>query len=626
MDPILRVENLHHTYTSANGDAIHALRGINLTVQPGEYLVILGANGSGKSTLAKHLNALLLPSQGDVWVRQHNTRDAARHREIRATVGMVFQTPDNQIVATIVEEDVAFGPENLGIARDEMIKRVEWSLAEVGLLEHRHRAPHLLSGGQKQRLCIAGVLAMQPDVLVLDESTAMLDPIGRTEVLETVQRLNRERGVTVIAITHFMREAIHADRVVVMAEGQIALEGPPRAIFAQPDKLRQLRLDLPPATEVAQRLHAITPAIPPDLLTIDEVAEAIIQARPAQAAPLRVTLPTPDGADKPDESDGSGEPVIDARHLIHDYMRGTPLQMRGLHDATLQVRRGEILGILGHTGSGKSTLVQHFNGLLQPHGGEIRVFGQTLGQDRVDLRGLRRRVGLVFQFPEAQLFERYVGDDIAFGPRNLGLGREAVREQVRRAMTAVGLDFEEFKDRQTFSLSGGERRRVALAGVLALEPEVLVLDEPTAGLDPAARQQLLDYILALHDAGITLVLISHNMEEIAAICTRLVVLAGGRTVMEGTPSAIFGRREELRALGLDIPAVAALMEKLAAAEVIAPAQADQEGIRGSLYTVDQAVAALAPLWPAHATTASTAAQGAYSPNPGSPNLGGQHDQ
>src|SRR5690606_11530799 len=184
----------------------------------------------------------------------------------------------------------------------------------------------------------------------------------------------------------------------------------------------------------------------------------------------------------------------------------------------------------------KSTLVQHFNGLLQPHGGEIRVFGQTLGQDRVDLRGLRRRVGLVFQFPEAQLFERYVDDDIAFGPRNLGLGREAVREQVRRAMTAVGLDFEEFKDRQTFSLSGGERRRVALAGVLALEPEVLVLDEPTAGLDPAARQQLLVYILALHDAGITLVLISHNMEEIAAICTRLVVLAGGRTVMEGTRS------------------------------------------------------------------------------------------
>jgi energy-coupling factor transport system ATP-binding protein len=585
VQPIIRIENLSHTYTTSAVEAIAALRGVNLEVDEGEYLAILGHNGSGKSTLARHLNALLLPTEGNVWVKEWNTRESAHHRAIRSTVGMVFQTPDNQIVATIVEEDVAFGPENLGVPRNEMQRRVDWSLEQVKMLPYRHRAPHLLSGGQKQRVCIAGVLAMQPRVLVLDESTALLDPLGREEVLEVAHRLNKEQGVTVVAITHFMREAIEADRIVVMAEGQVALQGTPRELFRQDERLRQLQLDVPPVTALAQLLHDQVPAFPADLLTIDEIVAAYhtLMAAEAAAEPP-VTIQPPASAPVQVETPKSESPVIHVEHLVHDYMRGTPLEVRALHDVSLDLYPGEIVGILGATGSGKSTAIQHLNGLLKAQGGHVMVFGEDLAAPKTDLRAIRRQVGLVFQFPEAQLFERYVGDDIAFGPRNLRLERAEIRARVQRAMEAVGLGFEEFKDRQTFALSGGQLRRVALAGVLALEPRILVLDEPTAGLDPAARRDLLDHILTLHNNGISLIMISHNMEELAAICDRLVVIAEGRTVMQGPPSTVFADGARLRQLGLDVPIPTAIVEQLVEAGLLAHAP--------TVYTVEQAATLL----------------------------------
>jgi len=268
-------------------------------------------------------------------------------------------------------------------------------------------------------------------------------------------------------------------------------------------------------------------------------------------------------------------------------MRDTPLQVRAIHDVNMAIRRGEIVGILGHTGSGKSTIVQHFNGLLRPHEGRVTIFGHDLSDLQVDLLAVRQRVGLVFQFPETQIFEQFVGDDVAYGPRNLQLSREEVRARVRQAMSAVGLDFADFKDRRTFALSGGQKRRVAIAGVLALEPEVLVLDEPTAGLDPASRQQLLDHLLALHRRGVTLVIISHNMDELAALCQRLYVVAEGRTVLEGTPGEVFAQVARLRVIGLSVPWVMLLMERLVA-----------EGIFASpppVSTVEQAIALLQPL-------------------------------
>jgi len=595
MPPIIRIQNLHYTYESASQQPVHALTGIDLEIEQGEYVAILGHNGSGKSTLARHLNALLLPGEGEVWVKAWNTKDRAATPEIRRTVGMVFQHPDNQIVATIVEEDVAFGPENLGLPRPEIKQRVDWSLEQVNMNPYRLRAPHLLSGGQKQRVCIAGVLAMHPEVLVLDEATAMLDPLGRQEVLDVVRRLNQEQGVTVVAATHFMREAVDADRIVILAEGRVAMQGPPRVVFQQVETLRELHLDVPRVSRLAIELHRRFPAFPPNLLTAAEIVAEVKKWRGQEEEQLSivngqwamVNEEAPAAAHREEtraennEAPGDSSPLVDVRHLAHYYMRGTPLEVKGISDISLSVRCGEIVGILGHTGSGKSTAIQHLNGLMRPHEGTVIILGQDMADPATDVRSIRRRVGLLFQSPESQLFAQYVGDDVAFGPRKLKLTHEEVRVRVRTAMEAVGLGFEEFKDRHTFGLSGGQMRRVALAGVLALEPEVLVLDEPTAGLDPQAQRQLMAHIVALHERDITLVMISHNMEELAELCDHLFVIADGRTVRSGTPGEIFSRAAELRQLGLDVPGVTVVADELIRAGLL------PEGT--TVYTTEQAV-------------------------------------
>ncbi|WP_425059836.1 Energy-coupling factor transporter ATP-binding protein EcfA1 [Sporomusa carbonis] len=254
MGELIKIENLRHTYPGYEGQEVIALTDINLTINQGEFVAVIGTNGSGKSTLAKHLNALILPTGGKCLVAGMDTSDPAKVWDIRQQVGMVFQNPDNQIVAAIVEEDVAFGPENLGVEPHEISRRVTEALALVNMEEYRHHAPHLLSGGQKQRVAIAGVLAMRPKCLVLDEPTAMLDPRGRKEVLDTVRRLNQE-GITVVYITHFMEEAVAAHRVVVMEQGSIVMQGPPAEVFSQVARLKTMGLDVPAAAEIADYLR-----------------------------------------------------------------------------------------------------------------------------------------------------------------------------------------------------------------------------------------------------------------------------------------------------------------------------------------------------------------------------------
>ncbi len=272
---LIQVKDLTYQYRTPQGAVQAALKGVNLQIDDGEFLVVIGHNGSGKSTLAKHLNALLLPYAGKVVVNGLDTQDKDRLWEIRQQVGMVFQNPDNQLIATTVEEDVAFGPENLGIEPALIRQRVDEALISVGLTSLATRAPHLLSGGQKQRVAIAGIVAMRPKILVLDEPTAMLDPVGRREVMETITRLNREEGLTIVHITHFMEEAVFADRVVVMEEGDIVLEGNPRQVFSQVEKLKQLRLDVPPMTELRDELVKLGCDLPPGILTVEEMVVAL---------------------------------------------------------------------------------------------------------------------------------------------------------------------------------------------------------------------------------------------------------------------------------------------------------------------------------------------------------------
>ena len=275
MGEIIKLHNLSHTYTDHEGKLVHALDGVSLNVHNGEFVAIIGTNGSGKSTLAKHLNALLLPSSGQCLVNGLDVSEAENLWSIRQSVGMVFQNPDNQIVAAIVEEDIAFGPENLGIEPAEIVRRVDEALTRVGMENYRHHAPHLLSGGQKQRVAIAGVLAMRPQCLALDEPTAMLDPQGRQEVLSTVHKLNKEENITVVYITHFMEEAVTADRVIVMEQGKIIMEGRPQDIFIHVEQLKGLGLDVPVAAEVAFRLREKGLQLADTIITDDELAVAL---------------------------------------------------------------------------------------------------------------------------------------------------------------------------------------------------------------------------------------------------------------------------------------------------------------------------------------------------------------
>lgn len=273
---MIKVENLAHIYSTSRREEIMALNRINLEIKEGDFVAIIGPNGSGKSTFARHLNGLLLPSSGDVWVKGMNTKDKNHLWKIRQEVGMVFQNPDNQIVATTVEDDIAFGLENMGVAREIMLERVNWALQVVGMEEYRGFEPHLLSGGQKQRIAIAGVIAMHPSFLVLDEPTAMLDPRGRKEVMDVIKRLNKEEGITVIYITHLMEEVIEANQVVVLNKGEIALRGKPKDIFLQIDPLRSLDLDIPQITELAIRLNRQgLKNISPSTLRVEEMVEQL---------------------------------------------------------------------------------------------------------------------------------------------------------------------------------------------------------------------------------------------------------------------------------------------------------------------------------------------------------------
>ncbi|NMA03937.1 MAG: energy-coupling factor transporter ATPase [Clostridiales bacterium] len=279
MPEMIDIQDIQFYYKNDMEETTLALKDITITVEPGEFIVIIGHNGSGKSTLAKHMNALLLPTKGEVFVKGFNTKDEAHVWDIRQNAGMVFQNPDNQLVATIVEEDVAFGPENLGVPPVEIRKRVDEALNVVDMSEYRDKAPHLLSGGQKQRIAIAGIIAMRPNCIIFDEPTAMLDPSGRREVIRTIKTLNKEENITIVHITHFMEEAVNADRVIVMGDGQIVLEGKPKEVFSKVEQLKELGLDVPQMTDLTNELIKEGIDLPQDILTVDEMVMELCQLK-----------------------------------------------------------------------------------------------------------------------------------------------------------------------------------------------------------------------------------------------------------------------------------------------------------------------------------------------------------
>ena len=631
------VKDVSYQYTRRNEndeviETLSALSALNFSIEEGSFVCILGHNGSGKSTLAKLFNALQLPSEGTILVSGMDSREEKNIFPIRREVGMVFQNPDNQIIASVVEEDVGFGPENSGLPTDEIWQRVNNALSAVHMEAYRLKSPNHLSGGQKQRVAIAGTLAMEPKTIVLDEPTAMLDPSGRKEVLESVLELKRKKGISIILITHYMEEAVDADRILLMDSGKLVMDGSPREVFQNVERLKEYRMDVPIITELAHKLQKKGFPIEKTILKKEELEEELFklkeegfvlqecvtkkdlsgledgssakensdaasvlqeisgkeqESKPEKEADIQEEAEVQKDADIKDEKPEAGDYIVEVNHLSAIFQEGTAMESFALKDLSMKIRRGSLTAVIGHTGSGKSTLVQHLNGLIKAKSGEIFVSFRenpplvktgksflffkgkktviekkgrlSLSEEGFDYRALRFKVGLVFQYPEYQLFEETVLADVMFGPLNQGKSREDAEALAKEALASLGIG-EELYAKSPFELSGGQKRKVAIAGVLAMGPELLILDEPTAGLDPAGRDELFEEIAGLRrNYAMTILLVSHSMDDVARYADEVLVLHQGELKIEGTVEEVFSKKEELEGMGLGLPQIRALL-------------------------------------------------------------------
>lgn len=572
---MIRAEQVRFQYKKrdVDGNVIateEILKGVDITIKKGEFIALLGRNGSGKTTFSKQLNAILRPSEGTVTVDEMGTKDADKLYEIRQRVGMVFQNPDNQMVAANVEEEVAFGPENLGMESDTIVARVKQALEQVRMWKRRKTAPNHLSGGQKQRIAIAGILAMHPDYIVLDEPTAMLDPKGRKEVMEALQRLNQEQEMTVILITHDMEEAALASRVILLADGQMRFDGRPEKFFGADALLAEMGMEAPLSYRVRKLIDSdvfekkIGDARVEEA-TIDKrekVAEYDKTGREWEASSELVDKKKNKKAEA--ETDEKNQDLLSLQHVSYIYSPGTAYEKVALDDVNLSLGKGEIVGLAGHTGSGKSTMIQLLNGLLKPTSGTVTFEGKDIHAKGYSGNYLRSKVGMVFQYPEHQMICDTVWEDVAFGPSKQGLTGEACETRVEEALRFVDLP-EKYYQASPLQLSGGQKRRVAIAGVLAMHPEYIILDEPAAGLDAAGKREIFDRIRRMsREQGIGVLLVSHSMEDLAEYADRIIVLDDGKKILDDRPAQIFAKRETLADCGLDVPETVKLADKLRA--------------------------------------------------------------
>lgn len=539
------IEDVSFSYENADENSGKAPRlaldGISASIEKGSYTAILGSNGSGKSTLAKIIDILEVPDSGRVVIFGKDTSNDELFWQIREHCCCVFQNPDNQIVGTMVEEDVAFGPENLGIPNPELRELVDQALKDVGLYELKDRETTALSGGQKQKLAIAGALAMKPDILILDEATAMLDPTSRDDFLSVVERMRIEKNLTLITITHDMTEALRCDKLIIINKGKVALEGTPEEIFMSED-LWQYGLKRPVKFNFAFEIAKLCGCklTKEDLKSDEALTESLVKMlkTPGLKAPEALV------SDKVDEE--NCEIIMSVKGLSHSYDGNNT---KAIDNINLDIRKGEVLGIVGESGCGKTTLITHMNAIVRPQEGEVVIHtddGDLFCSNKKDTMKIRQNVGLVFQYPEYQLFEETVYKDISYGLKKMNVSQEEQKALIKEAADKVGLTDREL-DASPFELSGGQKRRAAMAGVLVMKPKILVLDEPASGLDPRGRQEMFAIIKGLKESGTTIILVSHNMDEAAVNCDRICLIDNGKIQAVGTPKELFGtdRADEL---------------------------------------------------------------------------------
>ena len=560
--PILTLSDLAFTYRDTSKPALDQ---INYRHRRGEFTVIVGETGAGKSTLCRCLNGLI-PSftkgrlDGSLQVAGHRESERPQVYELARIVGLVFQDFEAQLFSTNVELETAFALENFAVDRDQMKTRVDRALNRVGLSGFEQRDPSSLSGGEKQRLAIASVLAGSPSVVVMDEPTTDLDPIGKRDIFKLAQVLRNEiEGI--ILVEHETEHVLSADRILLMHEGRVVREGPPGEILADPRNVERHGVRPLQTTVLLSELGLET-----DALTIQDATarirsagwrvresaqESLDGARRREPYGVRPGA-TQDETPREPQGESTGElqgesplPVVHIENLVYRYDESTP----AVDGVSLDIAAGEFVALVGQNGCGKTTLAKHLNGLHSPTEGEVRVLGKSTAD--WTLPELGRRVGYVFQNPDHQIFANTVWDEVAFGARNYGFSEEEVGERVDRALAETGLTGRDLED--PFNLTRGERQQLAVASVLATDPEILVLDEPTTGLDYHGQVAILNLVRRLNESGRTVVMITHSMWVVAEYADRCIIMSDGRVVQDGDVRTCFSNPDLLESLYLEAP-------------------------------------------------------------------------
>ncbi|MFX0044735.1 MAG: ABC transporter ATP-binding protein [Candidatus Hermodarchaeota archaeon] len=560
-EPEILIEDISWRYTGTDEPVLH---NIALSVKKGEIVLVTGPNGAGKTTFCNLLNGLIPhfytgDLEGAVTVNGVNTKDSfvgylARH------VGLLFQDPASQLISGSVEDEVAFGLENVALPLDEIEKRISFALDYVGLSEYRERPPFALSGGQQQALALACIIAMNPEIYVLDEPTSNLDPYGTRQIFQLLDRISTEEQRTFVIVEHKLEELLDvADRVVVLNEGRIAAMGSPREVLGEKAEfLNELGLWPPQMAVLAYRLRSLG--------ILDDKSNEIPMTL-NEGREFFTNLLDRLGVEKSGGSSGSEAtevkmyvPPTDKEPLIRvDDLRFTyPTGAEALKGVSIKVYENEFIAILGQNGSGKTTLVKHFNGLLKPTEGTVVVFG--LDTQVTPTYELIEKVGYVFQNPDQQLFSKRVYEEIAFGLKNIGLSEVEVDNRIREV--ANQMKIEELLEERPYSLSKGDRQRVVISCILALNPNVIVVDEPTTGQDPKRRREIMDLMKELHSQGKTIIVITHDMNLAAEYAERCIVMSDGKILLEGTPKEIFVETDLLATTHLNPPTITHLFLEL----------------------------------------------------------------
>ncbi len=549
-DSAVEVNNLTFSYRADPENK--AIENINISIPRGQFVVIMGPSGAGKSTLANSLNGLI-PGflkgkyKGEVLINGKAVK-GREVSEMAREIGLVFQDFEAQLFSTNVNLEIAFGPENFGIEREEIVRRIKKVIKTVKLDGFENRQPATLSGGQKQRLAIGSVLATYPDIICMDEPTTDLDPIGKIGIFNIARELHASSQFTLLIVEHETEEALHADRLIIMKDGQVLKDGKPNELLRDvsfTDEIGIMSLHIP--SYFSKLLHMEQKELP--LTPEDGVAvfheKKLSFDENKYAEILR----------KEDVRETSyGDTVLTVDKLIHVYPNGN----KAVNDISFQVREREFMAVLGHNGSGKTTLVKHFNALLAPTEGDVIIYGKNTREYSIFEIG--KEIGYVFQNPDHQIFADTVFDEVAFSPKIRGVDKEEIKERVHEALKAV--DLVGYEEEDPFSLSKGERQRVAVASILSARPKIIVLDEPTTGLDYKEQKKMMELIKQLNESGHTIIMITHTMWVVSEYAHRVAVIRDGEVMMDGRTRDVFAEEEQLQKSFLRTPHIVSLSNQV----------------------------------------------------------------